>query len=486
MMTGTSTPHDKLQRASDVFRKTARHWWLIALFGLAGGALALSFAVFKAKNFQSWSTMFYQERIQSSLMTPGHEEMVQRNIGDRYRELLLARAQLETIIKDPKLDPFPGERDTEIAIDDLRKRIRFEARGANAFRILYTDDDAARAKAVTEKLTELLQNKDEELRNDQAERTVTFATTQKEAASKELEKREQALATFLAQHPEFAQEKETSAEGASIRAIRDAKPTRTGNSKLYALERQRQRIQARLDAPPDAPPMPTLAPPSPERVAAQAAVTDAQRDLASAQRELEDTLSRVTDKHPAAIKAQARVAMATQKLKIAQAAVPASVDTVVAPATPEDREKLKAELAALEKQISDQQGDSGPKAATTDASTNWVVKLETEHANLRRDVNEQRETVNSLAASVFRASLDASSKLAEQGGRLAIVDPAFEPSRPSGPGKTIFLIAGVMLFFALGAAFSLVLALLDDRIYRRTDIDALGVNVLAVIPQESR
>ncbi|HEY4057348.1 MAG TPA: hypothetical protein VGM39_12105, partial [Kofleriaceae bacterium] len=152
----------------------------------------------------------------------------------------------------------------------------------------------------------------------------------------------------------------------------------------------------------------------------------------------------------------------------------------------EDREKLRTELAAIEKQISEQQGDSGQKAATADTSTNWIVKLETDHANLRREVAEQRETVNSLAASVFRASIDASSKLAEQGGRLAIVDPAFEPSRPAGPGKTIFLIAGVMLFFALGAAFSLVLALLDDRIYRRTDLDTIGVNVLAVIPQEPR
>ncbi|CAN5911990.1 hypothetical protein BH11MYX2_BH11MYX2_01030 [soil metagenome] len=485
-MTGTTTPRDKLHRASDVFRKTARHWWLIALFALAGGALALSFSVFKAKSYQSWSTLFYQERIQSSLMTPGREEIVQRNIGDRYRELLLARAQLETIIKDPKLNPFPGEADTEIAIDDLRKSIRFESRGANAFRINYHDTDSARAKAVTAKLTELLQNKDEELRNDQAERTVSFATTQKEAASKELEKREHELATFLAQHPEFAQEKETSAEGASIRAIRDAKPTRTGNSRLYALERQRQRIQARLDAGPDAPPIPIIVAPSPERMAAQAVVADAQRDLVAAQRELEDTLSRVTDKHPAAIKAQARVAVAQQKLRSAQAAVPPAVETAIAPATPEDREKLKTELAALEKQIGDQQGDTGQKASSSDASNNWVVKLETDHANLRREVAEQRETVNSLAASVFRASIDASSKLAEQGGRLAIVDPAFEPSRPTGPGKTIFLVAGILLFFALGASFSLVLALLDDRIYRRTDIDTLGVNVLAVIPQESR
>ena len=476
------TPRDKLQRVTDLGKKTLRYWWLLALFALAGGALSLGFAVMKSKKYLSWSTMFYQERIQSSLMTPNREEMVQRNIGDRYRELLLARAQLETITKDPKLNPFPDEPDQEVAIDDLRKRIRFEARGANAFRITYFDNDPQRAKAITLKLTELLQAKDEELRNDQASRTVNFATSQKEAAGKELQIREQALAMFLAQHPEFAQDASNqSSEGASIRAIRDAKPAKTGNTRLYALERQRQRIQARLDAGPDAPTIKIATAPSPERAAAEANAAEAQREVAAAQRELDDTLTRVTDKHPSAIKAATRLAAAQAKARVAQAQVPAAVETIVAPATPQDREKLQKELAGLEKQIADVQGGD-KKVVSDDASTNWVVKLETEHANLRRAVNEQRETVNSLASSVFRASIDASSKLAETGGRLAVVDPAFAPTRPSGPGKTIFLIAGMMLFLTLGLALSIGLAVIDDRIYRRTDLDSFGINVLAVIP----
>lgn len=57
------TPRDKLQRITDLARKTARYWWMIALFALAGGALSLAFAVFKPKNYQSWSTLFYQEQI---------------------------------------------------------------------------------------------------------------------------------------------------------------------------------------------------------------------------------------------------------------------------------------------------------------------------------------------------------------------------------------------------------------------------------------
>jgi len=482
------TPRDRLQRLSDLGKKTLRYWWLVAVFAVVGGGLSLAFAMFKSRSYQSWATLFYQERIQTQLMTPNREEAVQRNIGDRYRELLLARAQLEQIIADPKLDPFPGLEDDEVKIDKLRQAIRFEARGANAFRITYSDKDPDRAKAVALKLTDLLQAKDKDLRNEIAQATVTFATEQKETASAVLRTQEQALSSFLAQHPEFAQDaNQTNSEGAGIRAIRAPKTPTGGNARIYALERQRQRIQARLNANPDAPPVVTQAPETPERIAARANADDAKRELASAQKDLEEAKTKYTDLHPSVKAAQGRVDSALQKLRQAQAAIPPAVETTVAPATPQDRAKLQKELGQLEEQIAAEQRKSGaPAAATPDTSgTDWVVKLETQHADLRRDVKEQRDRVAALADSVFRAQLDASQKLAETGGRLSVVDPAFKPIKPSGPGKTIFLLAGMVLFLSLGVALAVGLAVIDDRLYRRADLDLLGVRVLAVIPKAS-
>ncbi|HVK83157.1 MAG TPA: hypothetical protein VM513_03570 [Kofleriaceae bacterium] len=482
------TPRDKLQRLVDLASKTLRYWWLTLLIAIVGGVLSLGFATFKTKRYQSWATLFYQERIQTQLMTPNREEVAQRGIGDRYREMLLARSQLEQIISDPKLDPFPEQQDRDVKLDELRLAVRFEARGLNAFRVMYTDTDPARAKAVTEKLTKLLQEQDEALRNDQASRTVTFATEQKEAAAAELRKSEQALAEFLAKHPEFAQDTAANTEGASIRAIRNQKATtRTGNARLYALERQRMRIQARLDTSPDAPPIRIETPATPERIAAEAAAAEAQRELSSANRALEDALSRYTDRHPTVIKAQDRVSTAQQKYRAAQAAIPPKVETAVAPATPQDRAKLQKELASIEQQIQNEQKRSDSKAApAADATTNWVVQLETEHAKLRREVNEQRERVESLADSVFRAQIDASQKLAEQGGRLTVVDPAFEPARPYGPGRTVFFLAGLAMFVTLGLGLAIGLAAIDDRIYRRIDLGQLGLPVLGEVSRAPR
>src|SRR3954464_12461452 len=114
------TPRDRLQNLVDLGRKTWRYWWLVAVFAVVGGALSLAFALTRPKAFQSWAVLFYQERIQTGLLSPNREEAVQRNIGDRYRELLLARGQLEQITSDPTLDPFPKERDPDLKIDKLR------------------------------------------------------------------------------------------------------------------------------------------------------------------------------------------------------------------------------------------------------------------------------------------------------------------------------------------------------------------------------
>ena len=139
------TPRDRVQRLVDLARKTWRYWWLVAVFAVLGAGLSLVFALTRPRNYLSWTTLFYQERIQSSLLSPNREEIAQRNIGDRYRELLLARRQLEQIINDPTLDPFPKERDPDLKLEKLRQAVRFASRGAMAFRIEFTDSDPVRA-----------------------------------------------------------------------------------------------------------------------------------------------------------------------------------------------------------------------------------------------------------------------------------------------------------------------------------------------------
>lgn len=481
------TNRDRLDRLVDYFRKALRYWWLVAGIALAGGVLAMLFAQSRPRKYQSWSVVFYQERIQSSVLRNATEGAA-RNIGERYRELLMSQSLLLEVVQDPKLNPYPellAKEGPDAAVEALRLSAAFMGRGTSSFRIAFIDEDPVRAQAVATRLTELLNAKDDALRSSLASRTAKFAVDQKEAASEELRVREKALNEFLAKHPEFVQENAQTTEGASIRALQTR--SNPNESPLVAsLDRQRRRILGRLNARPDAPATETL-PPSPERVAALATLSEMERELSNAKRELEGALARYTELHPTVVKARERVTAAQTKVRQAEAAVPKPVEALVAPSTPEDRAALQRELKSLEDQIAAARAQS--KSSSGDAprtSYDWIVDLETQHLELRRAVNEQRSQVDTLSDAMFRAQMQANQQLAEQGGRLSVVDPAFRPIKPHGAGKSVFVLAGLVVFGAIGGALALALALIDDRLYRRDDLDDLGLPVLAVIPRAQR
>ncbi len=478
------TNRDRLDRIVDYFRKATRYWWLVGGIVVLGGVLATWFAQSRPRKYQSWSVVFYQERIQSTVLRGGAEQSL-RNIGDRYRELLLSQTVLQQIVEDPKLNPFPellAKQGPDAAVDALRLSTSFQSRGTSAFRIAFIDEDPVRAQAVADRLTELLNKKDDELRAGQIQRTVAFAEAQRDAANDELKVRERAMSEFLAKHPEFAENTSASSEGSGIRASQQTRPISTTNPRLASLDRQRARIVARLNAKPGEV-VPITEAPSPERVAAQQVAAEAERTLAAAKRDLEGELSRYTDIHPNVVKAKDRVAAATAKLREAQAAVPPASSVVVPPATEADRASLQRQLKQIEDQIAaTQAADRGKPVSNQDTAATWIVELETQYAELRRAQAEQRGQADSQTQSYYRAKSQADQQVAENGGRLSVVDAAFRPSKPHGAGKSVLVLAGLVVFGAIGGALALGLALIDDRLYRRDDIDELGLAVLAVVP----
>ena len=503
-LTNPISARDRLGRLADYVRKATRYWWIIAALTVLGGALSVVFASTRPLTYKSWSVLFYQERIASSLMSGREGEEVQRNIGDHYREMLLARSSLAEIVTDPKLNPFPEmlkkSGDVDEVCDELRLAVTFETRGANTFRISFTDTDRDRVKAGTDKLTAMMQRKEEEIRTEKSLATSEFAKKHKAQADADLNASDHALSEFLAAHPEFAQDVSAGGgEGAGIRGAKKTAPVAaTGNPRILALERQRQRINARLTAPADAPPVQIKTPhnASPERAAADAAVNQAQRELDGANRALEEARSKYTEQYPDTVKAREAVAAAQTRLRRAQADVPADPndveDLVVAPATAADREALQKELAQLDDQLSnaraaDQATKAGtPKPAVAEDPNNWIVQLETQYSQLKRDVTEKHERSEALSASVLRTSVDADQQSAEQGSRLMVVDPAFRPAKPFGKTKTVMVGGGLAIFFFLGLAICVILAIIDDRLYRRADVDELElVPVLAVIPSDN-
>ena len=230
--------------------------------------------------------------------------------------------------------------------------------------------------------------------------------------------------------------------------------------------------------------------------AAKQKVDSAESEVRGAQRSVEELRSRgLTDRHPDMLKAKDNLAAAQQRLRRAEAELAAGTPPdlePVKPATAADRPGLEKELREVEQQIANERArQSGkpapaPQPATTSIA-DQVVALETDWARLRRDVAEQSERVETLSDSMFRAQLDAQTRIAEQGSSLQPVDEAYLPMRPMGKGKKVLVLAGLVVFTGLGMALAVGLAIVDDRLYRRVDLEQLEIApVLAVIPQPKR
>jgi uncharacterized protein involved in exopolysaccharide biosynthesis len=495
-----ATPRDKFDRLLQYVHRARRYWWLVVGLVVIGGALAVAFAVSTPLVFQSGTVLYYQERIQTSLLQNRDVSTLHRNIGERYRELLLARSSLVEVIRNPKLNPFPelvAAEGEESAVEELRLKIKFVPRGANTFVITYQDSQPGRAKDVLEELTRLLKAKEASNRLQSAEETANFAASLRKEAVEDLRAKQSVLNTFLVKNPEFAIDAaEGQGEGASIRMAQKgdgSRPKTAAEGTLQALERQRARIKARL-ANPSAPPSPqesrAARPRTPDQIAADGRVAEAKRVVAGAESQLEAERGRWTDKHPNVIRAMEAVSAAKKHLAEVKAAVPADdedLPELALPTGPVDPKELEKQLANVERLLSAAKARGGsapaPEAGTVNQGS-WVVKLEDDYQALRLEVDEQRLSVQRLTESAFRSQLEAQQRVAEQGASLSVVDPAYRPLKPVGKGKKVVVIAGVMLFGILGAALALALAIIDDRIYRRADLDVLGLApVLAVIPR---
>jgi uncharacterized protein involved in exopolysaccharide biosynthesis len=485
-MAKSLTPREQIERIADILRRATRYMWLVVVVTVVGGGLSVLFALSRPQQFESETVLLYREMISQSVLQ-GREVMQSANVlSSRFKEMVLARSNLVETIRKFKLLPDVVEGEGEIAAsDELRQRVSFRDKGAGTFRIAYKGDTPEEAQKVTQFLAERLKAQDNKLRREQAEQTKNFLAAQKDQASQELRKRERELAVFLQRHPEFAEDG-TGGGGAGVRAASAKKAAGGGGDpKLSALERQRRRIQIRL-ANPDAP-VPVA---SRETAPEPGELRDARREVEQAKRTLQERTAQFTDRHPDVMAARRALESAQATLRRVEAGLPASPSETDVVAQPVDKAALQRELDKVEREIASYRARKGGEAAEAAASNSKVaddvVSLETEWARVQRAVEEGRERVDSLEARVFTADITASSEFAEA-AQLAVIDDAYAPVEPAGKPRSLLAMAGTAAFAGLGLALALGLALIDDRIYRRGDLDRLGVaTVLMEIPPERK
>lgn len=477
---------DVLDTVGKLVRRTFRYWWAAVIVVVLGAPLAFGVAKIRKYRYTSEAVVLYQQGMSFNL-SQNEGVTNSRRLGQRLRDVVLARTNLTKLIQELDLADVEDKKKTGNVIEELRQDIKFRINDGDTFVISYTAPQAKLAQAVTAKITDMLIAQNQRLSADQAEIAREFIDVERKRTEDNLRTKETELARFLSKHPEFAAEQSgQSTTGAAIRATRGGKvgePSNGGDSVISALRREEARLKQQLANPGAVvSAAPTVDP------ALAAAIRDAEGRLAIAKRELTDRRARFTEQHPDVRAAAASVRDAEDALKKARDA--AAADTGEQVMEIEPRAALQARLAQVQAEIRRRdRGGAAPgdptaeqATATSDAATR-IVAIETEWARVNRELNEARERYQALDVRQFAASIAESSLASGQSSRIVVIDPAYLPESPSGASPKRMLIVGVAASVLVGMLIALGLALIDDHVYDRDDIERFSTaQVLVEVP----
>lgn len=471
---------DYLESVVRPVRRAARFWWVaLGAFGVVMAATLAASVL--GRQYRSEAVVYYQEGMQWTTS----EGLSTRRIGNRLKDVLLARAQLARIVEELGLYPelVQAGRMAE-AVEEMRLATGFKVSEGDIFVVSYTGGSPQEAQRVTAKLTDVLIDQNARLRSEQAEIAREFLDAEKKRNAAELGAKETELLRFLAKHPEFAHEQGTmgSALRATARRGWETSGPRAGkgDDALGALRREEERLRRQIQSP-------SHIPPAPKDPALVAAKNEAEANLKAAERELASRRARFTEQHPDVRSAAALVKTAGDAYQRALEALEAAerVEVEPRPVLEERLGQVRQEIAAHQRKVG-QERASPPRPADGDNAAQRIVALETEWARLNREVAEARERFQQLDTRQFMASMVASTMVSGQAAQIVVIDPAYVPAHPVGMARTRMFLMGLAMALVLGGGLAMLCGALDDRIHDRADLERLGLApVLIELPERA-
>ena len=430
-------------------------------------------------------------------------------LAPKLKDTLLTRSRLEPIIKEFQLYTRTVESKGMVdAVEEMRTHVGFRGRDSETFVISFEDEHQERTRAVTQRLADTMMAEFQRSSLSSSKQQAEFLASEQKRVETEVENASRALATFLAAHPEFAADPQlggfgprpggaaaqlpgapAGAGGGILPRVAQGGVNAQGDPQLYALYKQKARLEAELRGAAGAPSTPTG-----EGISGLTKARDeAAKRAAQAQAELAERRTRYTDQHPDVVAARAQAESAGRALKAAQDQLESGKGTEPgssAPPNAQTEQKLAELRSQIEKRQAELQQKSGgvdpkrPAAEGKAAPESPIVALETEWQRLLRTVADARAAHDDIERRAERANLHASATEALAGEQMEIIDPAYKPMRPARGGRTNTALAGLGAALFIAVALAILRVLMSDIVIDVSDIEALGlIPVLGAIPR---
>ena len=461
-----------------------RRWWILLPFAI-GLAAAPVLARFAPERFRSEALLLViPQQVPNDYVTPTMTQSIEERLP-AITDQILSRSRLEQIIRQMNL--YQDEQSREVMEDivqRMRKDVTTSATGkdVNSFRVTYVSDSAEKARKVTERLASLYIEQNLKDRENQADSTSQFLTTQLDEAKRRLIEQEKKLEEYRKSHAGQLPSQLTG----NLQAIQTATMQLQSVNESTNRAQERRLLIERQIADTEVVPLPAAAPAPEENVA-----PSTERQLEVARARLNFFLQRYTPEHPEVVSLQRTIAELSTKLEAeAPGRAAEEQNKSITPAEAAQQKKIlefQAELAVIDHQLSTNRTAAARLQSTINgyqSKVDIVPTRESELVELTRDYGTMQAAYTNLLVKREDAMLAGNLERRQIGEQFKLLDTASMPERPyNEPQRLAVMASGAGAGLVLGL---LVVAFLElrDRSFKSEEevVKSLSVPVLALIP----
>lgn len=412
---------------------------------------------------------------------------VTSTIGERLQSIsqeIMSRTRLEQILSEFKLYQEELKSGSlERVVELMRRNIKVEIRGNEGyFTISYIGKDPRIVTVVVNKLASLFIEENLKLREQQAQGTSEFLSTELQATKAKLEEQEKMVTHFKRQFMgELPEQRD-----ANLRVLEQLQlQYQRVSDNLRAAQDRRLFIQKQLS---DF----ELAMASEDSTGGKSSLigkkSSQEMELEHLRNQLSDLQTKYTEKHPDILIAKKRIAELEVEIQKARLEKEKGLkeEGQVFSIDPRYNE-IKNRLMATEKEIERLKEEDGKVRAQMTKYGERLEKTfsrELEITNLTRDYQNAKETYQSLLRKSEEAQQAENLERRQKGEQFKVIDPARIPGKPFKPDIPKTLLIGFLLGMGFGFGMAFFREQIDRSFRDAEDLEAtFGFKVLANIPK---
>ena len=466
-----------------------RRRWLIVLPTLILPVVAYLISL-KLPNLYTSQTLVLveQQKVPDSFVKPVVTEDLTARLAT-MQEQILSRTQLQPIIERFSLyQADKGKVAMEDLVDRMRRSITIapirsdmttRTGGLPGFYISFVGESPRQAHDVCAEVTSMFVTANLKSREQSAQGTTEFLSTQLDDAKRNLDDQDAKLAAFkrkyIGQLPDQEQSNLTmlGTLNSQLQAVTQ-NLTRAQQDKTYAesmLTQQRAAWQASLSTSNN-----------PQNL---------EQQLAALQSQLISLQGKYTEDHPDVIKTKSEITQVKKKMAEADAAAANADKTSTKSAKellnePPQLQQLRLQIHQLDQMIavaSAEQQNLQKQIREYQSRIQLSPTVEEEYKKLTRDYDTAQKFYDEMLTKKTQSEMATDLERRQQGEQFRVIDPPSMPEKPTSPDRPMFAAGGLFGGLALGLGLAFLLEMRDKSLRNERDVEFfLELPTLALMP----